>query len=94
MEACRDFIQWLGPDMALHILMCLDDPCDLVRVGSVSSSWRQFGELTFAKLSALTLIIILSFMLKFSTPLIFCESVFWTAESSQRVKSQLSKNVF
>lgn len=42
MEACRDFIQLLGPDMAIKILMCLEDPTDLVRACSVSSSWRQF----------------------------------------------------
>ncbi|KAH7839804.1 hypothetical protein Vadar_009102 [Vaccinium darrowii] len=43
MEACRDFIQWLGPDIAIKILTCLEDPSDLVRLCSVSGSWRQFG---------------------------------------------------
>ncbi|KAI8540344.1 hypothetical protein RHMOL_Rhmol09G0255700 [Rhododendron molle] len=45
MEVCWDFIQRLGPEspnMAIKILMCLEDPSDLVRVCSVSSSWRQF----------------------------------------------------
>ncbi|KAL3647371.1 hypothetical protein CASFOL_008339 [Castilleja foliolosa] len=42
MDASRDFIHWLGEDMSLKILMCLDDPSDLVRTSAVSSSWRQF----------------------------------------------------
>ncbi|KAL7214350.1 hypothetical protein ACSBR1_026710 [Camellia fascicularis] len=42
MEGCGDFLQWLGPDMSMNILMCLKDPPDLVRVCSVSSSWRRF----------------------------------------------------
>nr|XP_033511650.1 F-box protein At4g00755-like isoform X2 [Nicotiana tomentosiformis] len=42
MERCGDFMQWLLPDMSIKILMCLEDPSDLVRVSAVSSSWRQF----------------------------------------------------
>nr|GMC98490.1 F-box protein At4g00755-like [Ipomoea batatas]GMD02227.1 F-box protein At4g00755-like [Ipomoea batatas] len=42
MEDCGNFIQWLGPDMSMKILACLEDPSDFVRVGAVSSSWRQF----------------------------------------------------
>ncbi|KAL6977662.1 hypothetical protein U1Q18_026453 [Sarracenia purpurea var. burkii] len=42
MEACRDFIQWLGPDISMKILMCLEDPSELVRVSSISSTWRHF----------------------------------------------------
>ncbi|XP_024976276.1 F-box protein At4g00755 [Cynara cardunculus var. scolymus] len=42
MEDCCDFIQWLGADMSIKILMCLDNPADLVRASAVSSSWRQF----------------------------------------------------
>ncbi|XP_076935641.1 F-box protein At4g00755-like [Bidens hawaiensis] len=42
MEDCCDFIQWLGADLSIKILMCLDNPTDLVRAGAVSSSWRQF----------------------------------------------------
>ncbi|KAG4952538.1 hypothetical protein JHK82_045434 [Glycine max] len=37
-----DFIQLLGPDMSIKILTHLDDPCDLIRVSSVSSSWHRF----------------------------------------------------
>lgn len=44
MDGSMDFIQWLGEDMSLKILMCLQDPSDLVRTSAVSSSWRQFGE--------------------------------------------------
>ncbi|KVI10120.1 F-box domain, cyclin-like protein [Cynara cardunculus var. scolymus] len=44
MEDCCDFIQWLGADMSIKILMCLDNPADLVRASAVSSSWRQFGK--------------------------------------------------
>jgi hypothetical protein len=39
-----DFIQWLGLDMSIKVLSYLDDPCDLVRVSSVSRSWYQFGK--------------------------------------------------
>ncbi|XP_011076217.1 F-box protein At4g00755-like isoform X1 [Sesamum indicum] len=42
MDGSLDFIQWVGEDMSLKILMCLEDPSDLVRTGAVSSSWRQF----------------------------------------------------
>ncbi|KAK9078064.1 hypothetical protein SSX86_002121 [Deinandra increscens subsp. villosa] len=42
MEDFCDFIQWLGADMSIKILMCLDNPTDLVRATAVSSSWRQF----------------------------------------------------
>ncbi|KAL3834487.1 hypothetical protein ACJIZ3_009223 [Penstemon smallii] len=42
MNDSRDFIEWLGHDMSLKILMLLENPCDLVRVSAVSSSWRQF----------------------------------------------------
>uniref|UniRef100_A0A5B6Z0W3 F-box domain-containing protein n=1 Tax=Davidia involucrata TaxID=16924 RepID=A0A5B6Z0W3_DAVIN len=41
MEGGFDFIRWLGYDMSIKILMCLDDPSDLVRVSSVSGAWRQ-----------------------------------------------------
>lgn len=46
MDASRDFIKCLGQDMSLKILMCLEDPSDLVRTSAVSRSWRQFGEFT------------------------------------------------
>ncbi|KAK6135304.1 hypothetical protein DH2020_030946 [Rehmannia glutinosa] len=42
MDGSRDFIQWLGQDMALKILLCLEDPSDLVRTSAVSRSWRHF----------------------------------------------------
>ncbi|XP_059451670.1 F-box protein At4g00755-like [Corylus avellana] len=42
MDNGRDFIQWLGPDMSIKILTHLDDPSDLVRASSVSSSWHRF----------------------------------------------------
>ncbi|XP_009763905.1 F-box protein At4g00755-like [Nicotiana sylvestris] len=42
MERCGDFVQWFLPDMSIKILMCLEDPSDLVRVSAVSTSWRQF----------------------------------------------------
>ncbi|XP_057798555.1 F-box protein At4g00755 [Salvia miltiorrhiza] len=42
MDEGRDFVQWLGQDMSVKILMCLDDPCDLVRTSAVSRSWREF----------------------------------------------------
>lgn len=44
METCVDFFSWLDYDMLMRILMCLEDPSDLVRVSSVSRSWREFGE--------------------------------------------------
>lgn len=40
----NDFIRWLGRDMSIKILMCLEDPSDLVRVSTVSRLWRQFGK--------------------------------------------------
>ncbi|KAK6155766.1 hypothetical protein DH2020_010014 [Rehmannia glutinosa] len=42
MDGSRDFIQWLGQDMALKILLCLEDPSDFVRTSAVSRSWRHF----------------------------------------------------
>ncbi|PIN04534.1 hypothetical protein CDL12_22931 [Handroanthus impetiginosus] len=42
MDESRDFMQWLGQDMSLKILMSLEDPSDLARASAVSSSWRQF----------------------------------------------------
>ncbi|XP_027110381.1 F-box protein At4g00755 isoform X1 [Coffea arabica] len=42
MEVSNDFIEWLGADLSVKILMFLEDPSDLVRVSAVSSSWRQF----------------------------------------------------
>ncbi|KAI4328731.1 hypothetical protein L6164_021064 [Bauhinia variegata] len=42
MESCVDFLNWLDDDMSLKILMCLDDPSDLVRVSCVSRSWRHY----------------------------------------------------
>lgn len=53
MEGGSDFIEWLGCDVSVKILMFLDDPSDLVRVSAVSSSWRQFGELSHYYLSLL-----------------------------------------
>ena len=40
-----DFLNCLGLDMSVQILMYLKDPSDLARVSSVSRSWRDFGEL-------------------------------------------------
>lgn len=45
MGLCMDFLNWLEPDMSIQVLTCLDDPTDLVRISSVSRSWRHFGEL-------------------------------------------------
>ncbi|KAJ7962310.1 F-box protein [Quillaja saponaria] len=42
MGSSMDFFKWLDPDMSMKILMCLDDPSDLVRVSSVSRFWRHF----------------------------------------------------
>ncbi|PSS34332.1 F-box protein [Actinidia chinensis var. chinensis] len=42
MEDCGDFVQWLGLDMSMKIIISLEDPSDLVRVSSVSKYWRQF----------------------------------------------------
>lgn len=47
MDESRDFVKWLGQDMSIKILMCLNDPSDLVRTSAVSRSWREFGELAF-----------------------------------------------
>ncbi|KAK7394840.1 hypothetical protein VNO78_15381 [Psophocarpus tetragonolobus] len=41
MEYRNDFLNYLDSDMSLKILMCLDDPADLVRVTCVSRSLRQ-----------------------------------------------------
>lgn len=40
-----DFMDWLGPDMSIKVLMCLEDPSDLVRLSAVSRSWHRFGKL-------------------------------------------------
>lgn len=40
-----DFMNWVEYDMSMKILMCLEDPSDLVRASSVSRFWRHFGEL-------------------------------------------------
>ncbi|XP_058086410.1 F-box protein At4g00755-like isoform X2 [Magnolia sinica] len=42
MENCYDFLEWLGPDNSVNVLLCLDEPSDLVRTSLVSRSWRQF----------------------------------------------------
>ncbi|XP_050203421.1 F-box protein At4g00755 isoform X2 [Mercurialis annua] len=42
METCLDFISRLDYDASMRILMCLDDPSDLVHVSCVSHSWRHF----------------------------------------------------
>ncbi|CAI0425268.1 unnamed protein product [Linum tenue] len=42
MESRMDFFNWLDYDALMKILLCLDDPADLVRVSSVSRSWRHF----------------------------------------------------
>ncbi|WCJ23146.1 F-box family protein [Euphorbia peplus] len=42
MERYIDFFNWLDYDTSLKVLMCLEDPSDLVRVSSVSRSWRHF----------------------------------------------------
>lgn len=42
MDESRDFVKWLGQDMSIKILMCLNDPSDLVRTSAVSRSWREF----------------------------------------------------
>lgn len=44
METYVDFFNWLDHDTLMRILICLEDPSDLVRVSSVSRSWREFGE--------------------------------------------------
>ncbi|KAJ7970003.1 F-box protein [Quillaja saponaria] len=40
-ENSGDFVQLLGPDMSIKIFNHLDDPSDLIRVCTVSCSWRQ-----------------------------------------------------
>lgn len=42
METRLDFMQLLETDMALNILVCLDDASDLIRASSVSRFWRDF----------------------------------------------------
>lgn len=42
METQIDFLQWLQHDMALKILVCLDDSADLIRVSAVSRYWQNF----------------------------------------------------
>ncbi|OVA14161.1 F-box domain [Macleaya cordata] len=42
MEGSMDFLQLFNADLSSYILSCLDDPADIVRVSSVSRSWRQF----------------------------------------------------
>ncbi|KAI3796577.1 hypothetical protein L1987_39255 [Smallanthus sonchifolius] len=41
MDTQIDFLQWLEPDMALKILMCLDDSADLIRASAVSRYWQN-----------------------------------------------------
>ena len=48
MENCGDFLVNLGLDVSTIVLTQLDDPSDIVRVSSVSSSWRHFGVLLFS----------------------------------------------
>ncbi|KAI3830732.1 hypothetical protein MKX03_017313 [Papaver bracteatum] len=42
MEGSIDFVQLLDSDLSSKILSNLDDPVDVVRVASVSRSWRHF----------------------------------------------------
>ncbi|KAJ6404611.1 hypothetical protein OIU84_012720 [Salix udensis] len=42
MEIRMDFLNWLDHETSMKILGCLQDPPDLVRVSSVSRSWRHF----------------------------------------------------
>ncbi|GAB2290960.1 hypothetical protein Dimus_025217 [Dionaea muscipula] len=42
MELGKDFLDSLDIDTSVKVLMYLDDPCDVVRVGSVSHFWRDF----------------------------------------------------
>lgn len=60
METHIDFVQWLDTDVSLNILMCLKDPADVVRAGSVSRLWHEFG-----------MLFKFSFLLK-SSPLALC----------------------
>lgn len=41
METQIDILQWLDPDMALKILMYLDDSADLIRASAVSRYWQN-----------------------------------------------------
>nr|XP_043623905.1 F-box protein At4g00755-like [Erigeron canadensis]XP_043623906.1 F-box protein At4g00755-like [Erigeron canadensis] len=41
METQIDFLQWLEPDMALKVLMSLDDSADLIRASAVSRYWQK-----------------------------------------------------
>ncbi|XAR63097.1 hypothetical protein NMG60_11022921 [Bertholletia excelsa] len=42
METRIDFLQWLQVDMGLNILLCLDDPSDIIRASAVSRFWHHF----------------------------------------------------
>ncbi|GAB2280545.1 hypothetical protein Dimus_015169 [Dionaea muscipula] len=42
MELGKDFLDSLDIDTSVKVLMYLDDPCDVVRVGSVSRFWHDF----------------------------------------------------
>ncbi|CAI9771893.1 unnamed protein product [Fraxinus pennsylvanica] len=42
MKGSSDFVELLGPDLSMKIMMCLVDPSDLIRVRTVSISWREF----------------------------------------------------
>ncbi|GMJ03544.1 hypothetical protein HRI_004023600 [Hibiscus trionum] len=42
MDDCGDFIQLLGPNVSMKILMNLVNPSDLIQVCLVYSSWRRF----------------------------------------------------
>nr|ANU06261.1 CfbP [Primula vulgaris] len=39
----RDFIQWLGHDLSLRILLSFENPSDIIRFSTVSTSWRDFA---------------------------------------------------
>ncbi|GMP70148.1 hypothetical protein CsSME_00029120 [Camellia sinensis var. sinensis] len=87
MEGCGDFLQWLGPDTSMNILMCLKDPSDLIRVCSVSSSWRRFarGLTSFVRKDCLSEAIFAS-----STDNYPEESIQNTLEPSDRVEQRAS----
>ncbi|KAK6260749.1 hypothetical protein SCA6_015223 [Theobroma cacao] len=42
MQGGVDFLNCLDGDLSIKILMSLEDPADLVRLGAVSRSWRHF----------------------------------------------------
>lgn len=42
METRIDFLRWLDIDVVLQILMCLNDPADLIRASAVSQYWQKF----------------------------------------------------